>query len=715
MPVMDDPQPNPSETPDYQAKRDEVAALRTPPGQAPPPGAAFASEPIVIEPVSDAATPAARPISVPPPTDHMPGDAAPTPLIPLKEEPQARRDFAVAGDTTPNAVIIRPPHPTTAALAAGPRAGSFALWAIIWVAAWAGVIALSFHFHHRFDRRFDWNTSYFSIAARNLVKDGLVADRGGLYLTAGDFKGQDDREFYAGHPPLTAWLLAGWMRAFGTSDLAIRALPLTFSALNLLLLYVLVRRIFGPPAALAATVLCALLPMTAYYGQVVNMEPFVLTFMLGAAIGYVGWVKNSSAFGFLLLCVCVILGCWTDWPIYIFTGLLAVAHFFRKLDMGSLSDDEETGPGRPILSTIFLLILPLAVFAAFLLYLNQNGSNIHELLDRARDRMRETADGYAAPTRAGGYHKLLGKVTHFRDFKEWFLDLFTGPALLLAALGLVTWRVWSRRLSIASGETARRAAFRLLACLLLTQALYTGVFPGGAVVHEFWQYYLVVPVAILVAGFCTWLTVAGGRTRAFRFGVFDRLAWSVAALIPLAAIGPIAYRFQTPPRLLNLLGKSEPAADYRLNADYTGRIAELTRPGDVILTDLMQERPEKEPRGLGYALPWYTDRTILPHEGKAAGERDTRSIEGINQVRQKYKDRRILYLWDNVGPDALEHTLNTQFKQFEFDRAIVFLIQGEPDPSWKLARTTLPTEPAGTPKLLAPSPATRPSTTKPAP
>src|SRR3954469_1881861 len=100
---MDDPQPTSSDTPEYQAKRDEVAALRTPPGQEPaggsgggrPPGGAFASDPILLEPVSDAATPAARPVSVPPPIDGMPGDAAPTPLIPLKED--APRGTASSG------------------------------------------------------------------------------------------------------------------------------------------------------------------------------------------------------------------------------------------------------------------------------------------------------------------------------------------------------------------------------------------------------------------------------------------------------------------------------------------------------------------------------------------------------------------------------------------------------------------------------------------
>ena len=48
------------------------------------------------------------------------------------------------------------------------------------------------------------------------------------------------------------------------------------------------------------------------------------------ALGYLGWSRSGSTFGFLFLCLCVILGCWTDWPMYAFAGFLAVAHFFRR-------------------------------------------------------------------------------------------------------------------------------------------------------------------------------------------------------------------------------------------------------------------------------------------------------------------------------------------------------------------------------------------------
>jgi hypothetical protein len=141
-----------------------------------------------------------------------------------------------------------------------------------------------------------------------------------------------------------------------------------------------------------------------------------------------------------------------------------------------------------------------------------------------------------------GYTELGNSVLHPRRLRSPFIDLFTPPALLLSLLGLAFWPKWSRRLSLASGEAARRAAFRVVLCLVLMQLAYSMAFPHAALAQETWQYDLLVPVAILAAGFCTWLTLAGGTGRRFSAGLLDRIAWSVAALIPLLAIEPFLER-----------------------------------------------------------------------------------------------------------------------------------------------------------------------------
>jgi 4-amino-4-deoxy-L-arabinose transferase-like glycosyltransferase len=533
--VMDDPKPTSSQTPDDPPHREEPPARPSP----------FGSEPVEIAPVDDVtpepayevatSTPAAN-VPLEPITDGLPGDAAPTPLVPLKEPVVTPRRSAV----------VEPAPPTVSAAvpsAAAPRTGSFTLWMLIWLIAWSGVMALTFR--RAANPQFDRSTAMYRNAARNLVQNGLLPIHGGMYLTAGNVH----ENFYVGRPPMTAWILAGWLKLFGDNDMIVRALPLAVTALNLLLLYALVRRVFGAPAALATAVICSLLPMTAYYARVVSPEPFELTFLLGAALGYLSWARSGSRFGFLFLCLCLILGCWTDWPMYAFVGFLAVAHFFRRRDLltplpaaTDAAENETRPPGRPLVASLVLIVLPMAMFALFLVYLKLNNAGFAQLKGRAVEHVAEHDGASARVWLSCGYQELFNTFKHPRQLRAWLIDLFTAPALLLAALGLIFWPKWSRRLSLASGEAARRAAFRILLCLVLMQLTYTLAFPHAAQTQESWQYYLIVPVAVLSACLCTWLTVAGGTGRRFACGLLDRAAWSVAALIPLLAIEPFCDR-----------------------------------------------------------------------------------------------------------------------------------------------------------------------------
>src|SRR5688572_7762170 len=118
------------------------------------------------------------------PRDHLPGDAAPAPM-----------GFAPAIPDDPDDEDEDAKPPSNA-----PRRGTFTILATIWLACWFGVMFLVLN--HRFDRKMDWNTSYFSIAARNLVREGFVKQRGGIYLTAGQGFELSQKEFYPGHPPL---------------------------------------------------------------------------------------------------------------------------------------------------------------------------------------------------------------------------------------------------------------------------------------------------------------------------------------------------------------------------------------------------------------------------------------------------------------------------------------------------------------------------------
>lgn len=775
---MEDPNPS-SSSPSFRNRRDQVSSHRTrpvPPGEpAEDTGAKPGEEQVTGEP-TPAETPGPIPVEtggsspffseVPPPLVDAPADPEPAPAAedqppndaPAPEYALSGEAPAVAADAPaetpadnlpgdganyPNATIIRPPAPPAPAArprrTISPRSGFFAVLAIAWLAGWGGTMWRVLD--HQFDRSFDWNTSYFSVAARNLVREGFVEMRGGVYITAGEGFGTT-REFYAGHPPMTAWLLSGWMKIFGTEDRAIRSMPLAFTALSLLLLFVLVARVFGAGPGLATMAVCSMLPMTAFYAQNVNMEPLVMAFMLLAAHGYLSWSRSRSRPGLVIMMLAVVFGCWTDWPMYLFAGLLALAHFVHRREALPLPADhspedelEQEHPRRPIFTPLFLILLPLATFALYLLYLRINNSGVNELLERAKDRVS------GAPGVQGGWFEgaqaLFGRFgkafqhdkTAIAFLKTWLVEVFTLPALFLFVIGVVFWPRWSR--TLAGGNTPlRRALFRVLFCMLMTQLAYSIAFPNGAMVHDFWQYYLIVPVAVCAGGLCVWLTLGGPERRGFFAGLFDRGAWAIYVLIPLAAVGPLTWRLH-----VGLIpGRAVPVEGKDLNLDLEEPLDKYTLPTDVLLTDLTQEQ-------MKFALPWYADRRIIVNDGSEESTvKEAGIVKAIKDLEKEHQERaarqpavastspsatkalspatapaapfRLLYIYRGANPEVGKYLDPLYPRRVELTPAagttpatVLFLIRGAPLPSWSATRpATLPA------RATATAPASRPTT-----
>jgi mannosyltransferase len=95
------------------------------------------------------------------------------------------------------------------------------------------------------------------------------------------------------HPPLYYWLLSGWVRVFGTSEFAVRALSAFLGAILVVLVYVLGRLLAGKWAGLAAALLAAINPFQVYYSQEARM--YMLLAVWSALLFYAAlrWAASS--------------------------------------------------------------------------------------------------------------------------------------------------------------------------------------------------------------------------------------------------------------------------------------------------------------------------------------------------------------------------------------------------------------------------------------
>lgn len=203
------------------------------------------------------------------------------------------------------------------------------LWIILLLAVYAA--GLTCDLSEPWVGMHDWNGAFFSQLARNHLRHPASIHHGLPIVAAGaGTPPPEDRSIYATHPPGLVWLLAGLFRLCGESEAVARMLPIGSSLVSLGLLVWLVSRAYDPRIAITAGTIYAVMPMSVYFGRMVDHEAVCLMSMLGMAAAWsmlrsarispATRAAAAGAWGGLLL-----LGAWVDWPVILFSGLLCLS------------------------------------------------------------------------------------------------------------------------------------------------------------------------------------------------------------------------------------------------------------------------------------------------------------------------------------------------------------------------------------------------------
>jgi hypothetical protein len=332
-----------------------------------------------------------------------------------------------------------------------------------------------------------------------------------------------------GHPPLYYLLLHGWMRVFGESATAVRALSTVLSLCTLPLAWWTGLRYGGRRCALAALVLFAVVPSAVRFGSEARMYALVVLLVLGAWLAAQrAWERPSAARLAVVAVLTGLLLLTQYWSFYLFaaTAIVLVVIAVRGAAVARRSALRLLGA----LAVGGLLFVPwVPVFV---------------------DQLRTTGTPWGPPARpalvaasllAGGgpsgEAQLLG----------------VGLALmaLLALLGLST---RDTRIEL---ELRTRPATRI-EWGLIALTLVFGVLGGylGRVAFASRYTAVVLPLLILVA--------------AYGLTVLPRWPWRSAALAVLVALG--------------LVASLEESLEIRTQAPRVASvIAERSRPGDLVV------------------------------------------------------------------------------------------------------------------------------------
>jgi uncharacterized membrane protein len=185
-------------------------------------------------------------------------------------------------------------------------------WVVLFVAIllWVALV-LSVNIQRPWINALDYNGAVWSQSAHNILRARLAQTSGassGFYFGPLPIPAWG---YYLHHPPLLHLVIRALFALFGEHEWVARLLPIGCSLVSVVLLWLLVRSCVGSRTATLSAAVFASLPMELRYGQMVNFEPCVLMFMLGA------------------LCV-ILAGLWVDWAMYIFVLSLCVCLLVRS-------------------------------------------------------------------------------------------------------------------------------------------------------------------------------------------------------------------------------------------------------------------------------------------------------------------------------------------------------------------------------------------------
>jgi hypothetical protein len=402
-----------------------------------------------------------------------------------------------------------------------------------------------------------WEIGFQELIARNHLIYGF--DQTHFVSVISVLDGQNI--YHLSHPPLLQILISFSYFIFGIHEWSARLVPILFSLGTVILVFAIASRIWDRRTALFAAFFAAFMPMSAYYGRIVNFEPVVLFFILLFAWAYLAGDGTGDKKYFVLAVIALILGGLTDWPFFLILPFFVLISLITR---------------KRIRETIVVFFLGCGVAGGYLL-VKSAIVGYHSGVSGWFDHILVRSN---IPSYIGNPNLYL--ITLSRMWNDFSL------AIVCAAAGAILWGYHTRKSAIEGKDLQVKDL--TAPAILLFGVSYLVIFPESTFVHE-WQLYYLIPGVSLFAGFALSSLFFSSspdpvRTRLFRGGGL----LLIILFLALSAQSMASYHKE----------------DFSESA-YMGMLIEnSTEPGDVISII-----------GLVNPIAYYANRTLIqnPIEG----------------------------------------------------------------------------------------------------
>ena len=323
------------------------------------------------------------------------------------------------------------------------------------------------------------NSANYSVFARNHVRYGLGFTK--LFNTDTSIAGSKPYR-YLNHPPLLSVFTAIPIYIFGEQEWVGRSVAIAATLAGAWMLMVIVSRVQSAAMGLLTGFFYVTLPITAYFGRILDHEPPVQFFSLLMLYGYLLWSGiygeggNRKA-GAIYYVLGTVLGIGTGWAAVIMAGLIWIWNICRSIRDLSV---------RPLV--LWLTAAPAVSLAAVFIHILWGFEWRAEwLVHLFLSRTIGSQDSVQWASRNWGW------------MKQNFTMLGIGAAVIYAAvIPAILW--FSGHSSPWRRIVRNRMSMMPILLTLLQGAIWLIVFKHESRVHDYWQYYCSPFIAASMAG-----------------------------------------------------------------------------------------------------------------------------------------------------------------------------------------------------------------------
>lgn len=175
-------------------------------------------------------------------------------------------------------------------------------------------------------KHLNWGTPFWMLQAKEMhaVRFWTDGAAGVVSKTVEDAAGRRPVQWYASHPQLIAIPLYLWTGLFGFAEWAARSLPIALTLLTTVLLWLAARERHGERRATIFAAFWAALPAVVVFGRSIEHNPLVMLFAALGALAQEKFFAGDARWRWAWP-VAMTGMMWSDWPGFVFVGLLFLA------------------------------------------------------------------------------------------------------------------------------------------------------------------------------------------------------------------------------------------------------------------------------------------------------------------------------------------------------------------------------------------------------